>query len=255
MLKLSIPQLSDKILFGAALELTASAMDRLKKRKDMNEGELAIFRGKRNEIAVGTPYYENLTSRLIEEEKEIPYKIRKMIDDYDFHFISLSCSFSPDTDCRFVWARFGVELSAQSESGEQENPIAHDMFPDEVLTKMKCRRKVFLDPELKLSLDVIDTDAVIDVKTEKELTVYVPQILAFGINMPNVTWDFKSTEEKGIWGNKRDLLLVVRAPKHSKIKGRFLLGAEVEFNIGKWVQIPLSKRKDKVVDREYDLSN
>ena len=87
----------------------------------------------------------------------------------------------------------------------------------------------------------INSDVAIDVKTKKEFSVHVPQIFVFGINMLDVAWGFKSTEEKGIRGNKRDLLLVVRSPKNSKIKGRFLLGAEVEFKL---MRVPLSKREE-----------
>ena len=43
-----------------------------------------------------------------------------------------------------------MALSAHSESGEQENPIAHDMVPDEVLTEVKYKRKVAFNPGLKL---------------------------------------------------------------------------------------------------------
>jgi hypothetical protein len=92
-----------------------------------------------------------------------------------------------------------------------------------------------------------------DVK-QKELVVYEPQIFAYGIRRPNVSWDFKSTKGKGIWGNKRDLILIVKTPNDSIIKGRFLLGAEVEVNIGKLIKIPMVKRQDKVVDADYNLS-
>jgi len=252
MLEFTLPPPSDEVLFEAVLEPTATAIRKLEKKKEMGEGEIAVFRNKVNRAAVGVPYCENLISRCAEQAVELPHEIRKLMDEYDFHFVSLSCSFLPDTDCKFVWARFGIELHAQSESGKlQEKPIAHDMFPDEVLTEMKYKRKVSFSPGLNVRLGVIDTDAAIDAKTEKELTVYVPQIFAFGINMPNVAWDFKSTEEKGIWGNKRDLLLVVRSPKNNKIKGRFQLGAEVEYKL---MKIPLSKREDEIADVEYDLS-
>jgi len=252
MLEFTLPPLSGEILFEAVLEPTVATIEKLEMKKGMGEGEITTFLGKVNKVAVGVPYCENLISRYIEQAVEVPHEIKKMMDEYDFHFISLSCSFLPDTDCKFVWARFGIELSAQSESEElQGKPIAFDMFPDEILTKMKYRRKVSFTPGLKLSLGVIDADVPIDIKTEKELTVYVPQIFAFGINMPNVAWDFKSTEEKGIWGNKRDLLLVVRSPKNSNVRGRFQLGAEVEFKL---MKIPLSKRRNEIVDVEYDLS-
>lgn len=262
MFRLSIPQLGDEALFEATLESTASAVDKLVTRKDMGEGEINTVLGKKNKVAVGVPYYENLISRLIEEKEEIPHEIKQMIDDYDFHFVSLSCSFLPDSKCRFIWARFGVELGASAKtkvSGEllMEKPITYDMFPDEVLSKIKYKREINFGPELKFNLGVVNADMkLITVKTQKELVIYEPQIFAYGIRRPNVAWDFKSTEEKGIWGNKRDLLLIVRAPKNSKVKGRFLLGAEVEVSIGigKWIRMPLTKRKDDVVNAEYDLS-
>ena len=87
------------------------------------------------------------------------------------------------------------------------------------------------------------------------MILYEPQITAFGINTSKVMWDFKRTEEKGIWGNKKDLLLIVRAPKNSHVKGRFLLGAEVEYDIGRWIPIPIGRRRDdEAVNVEYYLS-
>jgi hypothetical protein len=105
-------------------------------------------------------------------------------------------------------------------------------------------------------LDVVNAGIELGSGESSDFVVYDPQIFAFGIRRSNVAWDFKSTKEKGIWGNKRDLLLIVRAPKNSKVKGRFLLGAEVEFNMGRGIPIRLRliKRKDEVVDAEYDLS-
>lgn len=256
MLKLSIPQVGAETLFETTLEPTASAVDKLVKRKDMGEGEINTVLGKKNKVAVGMPYYENLISRLVEENEEIPREIKQMIDDYDFHFVSLSCSFLPDNECRFVWARFGVELSARSKTGELlvEKPIAYDMFPDEVLSEIRYKREVNFGPELKFNLGVINAGTGHEVLKSEEFVVYEPQIFAFGIRRSSVAWDFKSTKEKGIWGNKRDLLLIVKTLKNSKVKGRFLLGAEVEYNIGRWIPIPLSKRKDDIVDAEYDLS-
>jgi hypothetical protein len=254
MLKLPIPQ-SKGILFEAILEPTAFEVDKL--QKDMGEGIIKTIRGKENKVAVGVPYYENLILRFIEMKEEIPHEIKNMSKDYDFHFVSLSCSFLPDRSCRFVWARFGVELSVSSKSGEplQEKPIAHDMFPDEVLSERKYRREANFGPELKLRLsDVVDTGMKFGVSESSELVIYEPQIFAFGVRRPSVAWDFKSTKQRGIWGNK-DLFLIIRAPKNSKVRGRFLLGAEVESYIGEWIRIPLAKRKDdKVVDAKYDLS-
>ncbi|HWQ96205.1 MAG TPA: hypothetical protein VN368_02415 [Candidatus Methylomirabilis sp.] len=254
MLKITIPQ-SKGILFEANLEPIASEIDKL--RKNMSEGEINAIFGKKNKVAVGVPYYENLISRYIDENKEIAHEVKKMMNDYDFHYVSLSCSFLPDSDCRFIWARFGVELSAISKSGEafKEKPIAYYMFPDEVLNERKYKRDMNLEPELKIKLfEVAETGMKTGVSESSEFVVYEPQIFAYGIRRPSVSWNFKSTREKGIWGNKY-LLLIVRSPKNSKVRGKFLLGAEVESYIGKWVRILIAKRKDnKIVNVCYDLS-
>ena len=253
MLKLSIPQ-SKGVLFEATLEPTAPEIDKL--RKDMGEGEINTIFDKRNKVAVGIPYYENLISRYIEEKEEIPHEVKKMMKDYDLHYVSLSCSFLPDSGCRFVWARFGIELSAKSKSGEAfaEKPIAYYMFPDEVLNERKYKRDMNLEPELKIKLfEVVETGMKTGVSESSEFVVYEPQIFAYGVRRSSVSWDFKSTKEKGIWGNKY-LLLIVRAPKDSRVMGKFLLGAEVETYIGNWITIPLAKRKDdKIVEAEYDF--
>lgn len=258
MFKLTIPEVGDKKLFEAALEPVSSTVDKLSAIRDIGEGEINTAFGKKNKIAVGEPYYENLVSRLNEKRQEIPHEIKKMMDNYDFHFVSLSCSFLPDHGCKFKWAKFGIDLTAiAKDSGAllEEKPIAYDMFPDEVLSEIAYKRVSNFGPELKFNLGVVNAGInAIDFRTQKELIIYEPQIFGFGVRMPSVSWNFKSTEQKEILGNKKNLLLIIRTPKNSKVTGRFLLGAEVEFKIGEWIPIPLIKRKDKIVDAEYDLS-
>lgn len=214
MLEFRAPEVGDKILFEALLEPTQSAV-KFAKAKGIGKDKIIEIRGKTNRFAVGVPYYENLISRLTAEGEELPHEINRMSDDYDFHFVSLSCSFLPDPDCRFTWARFGVELNARPKTGtlHKEKPIAYDMFPEEVLSGTKCRRVIRFAPGLKLDLDPVDVGKeLIDVTTQKEFMVYEPQIFAFGVNTSKAIWDFKSTKEKGVWGNKRDLLLMVKTP-------------------------------------------
>ena len=257
MLKLPIPQLGDETLFEATLEPTASAVDKMIKSEDMGEGEIIEVRGKTNKVAVGARYYENLISRFSEQKEEIPHEIKEMMADYDFHFVNLSCSFLPDRDCGFVWVRFGVELSARSKSGEpqEEKPIVWDMIPDEVNSEIKYKRESIITPKLKFNFGAVNADMkLIDVKTQKELIVYKPQITAYGINTSKPIWDFESTMGKEMRGNKKDLLLIVKAPKNSKVSGRFSFNAEIECKIAKWIPIPLTVRKGKIVDAEYDLS-
>lgn len=258
MIKLSIPEESGKVLFETTLEPSGSVVDKLLKKEEIGVAEIENIRGRINKVAVGEPYYENLILRLTEEKKEIPYEFKQMMDDYDFHFVSLCCSFLPDSRCKFVWARFGVELNAVSEETSmilKERPIAYDMSPDEVLSSIMYKKDISLSPELKLGLAAVETDMKVGkIDTHKEFIIYEPQIFAFGLRGPSIAWEFKSTSEKGIWGNKRNLLLVVRTPKKSRIKGRFIFGAEVEVNVGKLIRIAYRKKKDKIIDAEYNLS-
>jgi hypothetical protein len=90
-----------------------------------NEGEITVFRGKQNKVAVGVPYYENLGSRLQNLKEETPYEIKRLLNDYDFHYVRLSCSFLPDNDCRFDWARFGVELASTKSFGNSKADWRH----------------------------------------------------------------------------------------------------------------------------------
>jgi hypothetical protein len=56
--------------------------------------------------------------------------------------VDLNCSFLPDHDCKFEWARFGVELSAFSKAEKQASikPIAWSMSPEDILSEIKVKR-------------------------------------------------------------------------------------------------------------------
>ena len=114
MLQSTIPE-SSEVLFETTLEPPSPAVDKLRKESSADEGEIRILRGKKNKVAVGLPYYENLTSRLQNLDEEIPYEIKKLTSEYDFHYVRLTCSFLPDNDCKFEWARFGVDLKVKGE--------------------------------------------------------------------------------------------------------------------------------------------
>lgn len=255
MYKFHIPWISDKVLFEAVLEPSENIGEASGEGENKSEGHIRLFWGGNNRVAVGEPYYEDLISILKRQKQEIPHEIQKSLDFYDFHFVSLSCSFLPDNRCRFVWARFGVELRAtfkETNESLKKRPIAYDMFPDEVTTTIKYSRDIHISPKIKFDIGVIKTDLQMgEGSNQKEFLFYEPQVIAFGIGRPTVVWQFQSTMGRGVWGNKRDLILIVKTPKNSKVKGRFFIGAEVEAN---GIRIPFAKRKDDIVDVEYDLT-
>ena len=254
-MRFHIPNTSGQVLFETTLEPTVPSLNKLAKELNAGEGEIGSVRGKKARVSVGVPYYENLISRLKAEKEEVPHDIRMMLPKYDFHFVSLSCSFLPDNKCKFVWARFGVELSARSKSGEllAEKPIAYDIFPNEVTSEIKCARETKLGAGLKFNFGIEQIDPISgDVTRKEEFLVYEPELFSFGIGRSIVAWNFSKTKEKSIFGDKRDLLLIVRASKDSRITGKFLLAAEVEFNIGKLIRIPFVRKG--AVEVEYKLS-
>ncbi|HKI09434.1 MAG TPA: hypothetical protein VKA09_13655 [Nitrososphaeraceae archaeon] len=255
MLKSSIPP-SKGLLFESILEPPTPAVNDLMTKIEVDEGEIINLRGKRNRVAVGLPYYENLTSRLQALNEKIPYEIKRLMNDYDFHYVRLTCSFLPDNDCIFEWARFGIELNAKPKSEEPSTglkPIAHYLFPTEVNSEMKYKREMDITPELKLNLfEVVDVGAEASFSESKEYVIYEPQITSFGLNRSEVVWQFKKTKEKGIWGDK-SLLVVVRSPKGSEVKGRFLIGAQISSHLSKWVPLPVRNKDERIVDAVYTL--
>jgi hypothetical protein len=254
LLHLTIPEPSG-VLFEASLGPPSPAVDKLRKESSVDEGEIITLRGKKNKVAVGLPYYENLTSRLQNLDEEIPYEIKKLTGEYDFHYVRLACSFLPDDDCRFEWARFGVDLKSKGSGSVQTKPISWDISPREVFSIIKCKRESSFTPELKFNIipDVIDAGIEGGVNESKEYVVYEPQITSFGLNRPSVIWEFRNTKERGILGNK-SLLLIVKAPKESKISGRFLIGAEVASKLSRWMPFPVKTSDDNVINIEYDIS-
>ena len=120
MLQLTIPD-QTKILFEVAFEPQSAIIDKLETEQISDEGEIKNLRGKKNKVAVGVPYYENLISRLKDLSLEIPHEIKKQVNEYDFHFVRLNCEFLADRDCRFEWARFGVELKLKDSKNSRRN--------------------------------------------------------------------------------------------------------------------------------------
>lgn len=254
MIRYYIPEHKGEHLFEVILEPSVPTVDKLMKSTDMSAGEIKTILGKCNKVAVGKPIFKRVTLKDIDKEKEVTDEIKRMLPYYDFHQLSLSCTIEPDPDCIFTWVRFGVELIAISDSSESdEKAIVWSIFPEELSSETKYERIVELSPELTIGLATVKAGGKLGSRTTKQsFIVYEPQIYASGFRRPEMAWNFKATKEKGIWGDKSDLLLVVRVPKDNKLRGRFKLGAEVKLRNR---LIPLSRRRDdRIVDKEYDLS-
>jgi hypothetical protein len=223
-----------------------------KSTKDIFVGEASMdILNMKNRVAIGIPHYENLSSRFREKGEKFSYSIEHMLKDYDFHLVSLSCTFSPDINSRFDWVRFGVQLLTEPKEDAKVKPIVHHLFPSEIVQPLKCKRLINVDSELTLRPDISEKQTIEEMT---EYIVYQPMITSFGLGSSTVAWDFNKVDDKGLYGD-RVLLLIIRVQKNAKVKGRFLLGAEVSSSLSKkWIRIPFRRRTDALIDQTYDLS-
>ncbi|MFX0095613.1 MAG: hypothetical protein ACFFBD_28000 [Candidatus Hodarchaeota archaeon] len=184
-----------------------------------------------NKIALGRPYYEELLSRYEAMNQPIPHEIEHLSQDYDFHFVTFSCSFSPDRDCKFDWARVAVNLDTTSKSDEQLDPaIAYWMFPEKITSLLTCDKTIIAEP-LRLGIGIGSR--------QKEI-VYKPKIRGGNKGRSNPEWIF-TDDVLGI----KQLFIIIQSPKGSKVLGRFVLGATVRFTKGlKKILIPCRTNKE-----------
>ena len=77
MLRLTIPQINDKVLFETILQPTDFVVNKLLKDNEAVEGEINTIRGRKNKVAIGVPYYENLISRLLKRSRKSHMKSSK----------------------------------------------------------------------------------------------------------------------------------------------------------------------------------
>ncbi|HKI07197.1 MAG TPA: hypothetical protein VKA09_02270 [Nitrososphaeraceae archaeon] len=261
MYQVTIPE-SKNIILESVFELNATVESKLRKDFGTSEGMIESFKNKKNRVAISQPYLENLISSMQDKGEEISHGMRRLIDKYDFHFVALNCVFQPEIDCKFEWARVGLDLSAVNSKTRKpvsvsSPPITYSLFPENVLSEIKVKRGFGVTPELKFKIleEPLSLEAGMSGHVDKseEYILYEPEITSYGLNTSKVAWDFKSTKERSVLGDRK-LHLVIQTPKDTKVKGKFLLGAEVSSSVSKWLPIPVSKRKHNAVEAHYDLS-
>ena len=139
MFTISIPTEMNKI-FETTLEPIEG------KLKDRGEGDIKGFMCKENKVAVGIPYFENITDQLANNQSKLSAGIKSSLNEYDYHFVSVSCSFRPDKNCKFTSARFGINLNSEFSDKNGKKPIAIELFPEEVTSKIYYKKQSSLQP-------------------------------------------------------------------------------------------------------------
>ena len=254
-MRFRVNQSSDKALFRITLEPEAPGTLNTKE-KGLKESEIQE-QASANEkvkvaVSVGVPFFENYVSRLKSQKKNLPHDIDILLPKYDFHFVSLSCSFVPNQDCRLIWANFGVSLEAFSSTGETltEAPIAYDMSPNETETKNNKDDQT-VNAKLNFNLGVLSGGVSYEKNDHAKDYAF-----AYGVGEAHAGWTFESTQKRGIRGNKRDLVMLVKTPKNSRIMGKFKVNALAETITQPSIRLVLARshRESKVFEVNYPLS-
>ena len=122
----------------------------------------------------------------------------------------------------------GLAWSYMSSIQERENLPAWVLLLSRTaylqkLFQVKLSERGFgITPELKLNMFEVEAEVSGSMDKTEEYIFYEPQITSFGLNTSKVAWDFRSTKEMAVLGDKK-LQLVIQTPKGTKVKGKFLL--------------------------------
>ncbi len=157
-------------------------------------------------VCIGQP--ETWTLQDFYAPGKLPRPIRMKLNQADFYVVRLSCSFRPVHDeSRVEWARFRAALLPHTSTGGQ--PLAFDIYPEQVVQEEKRQIKVTLSPSLKFqeleaSLGSADFGF--------EYTEQVPLISAAIGSGFDPSWDYKAGPGQEVQGVKW-MHMLVKAPK------------------------------------------
>ncbi len=153
---------------------------------------------------------------------KLPRPIRTKLSQADFYVVRLSCSFRPvHQESRVEWAGFRAALLPHSSTGAQ--PIAFDLYPQQVVQEVKRQIKVTLSPSLKFQeLEASLGSADVGI----EYTELIPLVSgAIGAGF-DPSWAYWAGPGQEVQGTKW-MYLLVKAPK-GLTSGRALLDLEAD---------------------------
>ncbi|MBN2440569.1 MAG: hypothetical protein JXJ04_04470 [Spirochaetales bacterium] len=216
-----------------------------------DELNIKFIAKKKNIVRIGEPYYENFISRAKSMKIKLSHEIQNLLNnEFDFQFVSFSCSFLPDKDCNFTWAQLGIEFFL-NQNVDNVLPVAWNIFPESITQELKIEESLTINPNLEFKADKIEAKAgIFKIDTKKVYLVYEPEIITFGHRLHKIAWQFKSTKGKSIFGDKKNLFAIVKIPKESQLMAKVHINATVETNR----KIFKVKKSDSITDIIFTLS-
>jgi hypothetical protein len=210
-----------------------------------DQPEITTLLGRSNKILIGTPQARNVLAHWPENDSLDP-DIAAGRRDWDFFRVRLACSFVPARGCRFTWARVNAKLSTTGSLGSGAASIAFDLFPRDVTRERRFKRSFSITPSLKFAFAELGAEA----STETDAISYAPEMDAAGLLTTTPTWTFRSSDRSGLVGS-RELFVLVKTPKGSKVSGSFRVGAEIHSRLG---PLPLKPKADDLPETTYVLA-
>jgi hypothetical protein len=181
-------------------------------------------------VSIGQP--ETWLLQDLYPPRKLPRPIRTKLSQADFYLVRLSCSFRPlHEESRVEWARFRAALLPHPSTGAQ--PIAFDLYPQQVMQEVKRQIKVTLSPLLKFQ----ELEASLgSAEFGFEYTEQVPLIsAALGASF-DPSWDYGAGPKQEVLGTKW-MYLLIKAPK-GLTSGRALLDLEADVLV-RGVRLPV----------------
>jgi hypothetical protein len=191
-------------------------------------------------VSIGKP--DSWTLQELYSPRKLPRSIRTKLNQADFYLVYLSCSFRPiNKECRVEWARFRATLLPHASTGAQ--PLAFDLYPQQVIQEVKRQIKVTLTPLLKFQ----EVEASLgNAEFGFEYTEQIPLISASIGSSFDPSWDYRAAPGQEVQGTKW-MFLLVKAPK-GMTSGRALLELEADVLV-RGVRLPVTfwRRQEQAV--------
>ena len=216
---LSTPDTIEHVLVERQLELVSDdALDQ-SARGSQNPGVKLTLRDL-PVVSIGQP--ESWALQDFYSPSKLPRSIRTKLSQANFYVIRLSCSFRPvHAASRIEWARFRVALLPHASTGAQ--PVAFDLYPQQVIQEGKRQIKVTLSPSLKFQ--EVEASAG-SAEFGFEYTELIPVVsAAIGASF-DPSWDYRAGPGQEVQGTKW-MYLLVKAPK-GLTSGQALLELEAD---------------------------
>lgn len=155
-------------------------------------------------VTIGRPQCWDLTELAVARDQQLPPEMRLLLDASDFFLLQLACSFRPRQGTEVDWARFEVSLRT---GGTGQQPVAFDMYPREVTTRIDRDVKLSISPSLKFA--GIEA-GVGSLSTDIAMTRVEPSVIAYGLMESEPAWDYTAHAQAPLVGSRFGYIIVQR---------------------------------------------